>query len=108
MKMNVGEGEKFTVVSMGMTLQGWWRFPWKPESRCSINHPGLYVSSMELPKLRGHGEGGERVEVPPNSLTLSPGHLKNLPGEDFHLSISLFFEFPLYGSHGHHDSYCLI
>lgn len=27
MKMNVGEGEKFTVVAMGMTLQGWWRFP---------------------------------------------------------------------------------
>ena len=49
-KMNVGGGEQFTVVAMGMTLRAWWRFPWKPTSRCSINHPDLYLSPVKLPK----------------------------------------------------------
>lgn len=54
--MHAGEGEKFIAVVMGMTSQTWQRFPWKPASRCSINHLGFYLSSMKLPKVRGGRE----------------------------------------------------
>lgn len=97
-KMNAGGGEKFTIVAMGMTLQAWRRFPWKPASRCSITHPGLYLSSdldgytASQSERQQRDEKGQKHIPPFKSLTISPSHLKShLPGKDFPYSISFPF-----------------